>query len=73
VIALTSREYQILHTLMVRPGAIISRREIEEQLYNVEADVDSNAVEVHVHKLRQKLDAGVIRTVRGLGYQLVEL
>lgn len=72
-IVLTGREYQILLMLMLRPGAIVSRREIEEQLYNFDADIDSNAIEVHIHKLRQKLDAGIIRTVRGLGYQLVEL
>lgn len=72
-IALTGREYQILLMLMLRPGAIVSRREIEEQLYNFDADIDSNAIEVHIHKLRQKIDTAIIRTVRGLGYQLVEL
>lgn len=73
VVSLTGREYQILLMLMLHPGAIVSRREIEERLYNLDVDIDSNAIEVHIHKLRQKLDAAIIRTVRGLGYQLVEL
>jgi len=70
-VALSAREYQILHVLMRRPGAIISRPDLEEQLFNWEAEIDSNAIEVYVHRLRQKLTPQMIRTVRGLGYQLV--
>ena len=71
VVALSAREYQILHLLLRRPGAIVSRLDLEEQLYNWQAEIESNAVEVHIHRLRQKLSPGMIRTVRGLGYQVV--
>lgn len=70
-VALSAREYQILHALLRRPGAIISRASFEERLYGWGEEVDSNAVEVHIHRLRQKLEPALIRTVRGLGYQLV--
>jgi DNA-binding response OmpR family regulator len=72
-VALSGREYQVLYLLMRRPGAIVSRREIEESLYNWQDEIDSNSIEVYVHHLRQKLNAKIIRTVRGLGYQLVAL
>jgi DNA-binding response OmpR family regulator len=72
-VTLSGREYQVLHLLMRRPGAIVARREIEESLYNWRDEIDSNAIEVHVYHLRQKLDARIIKTVRGLGYQLVAL
>lgn len=72
-VTLSGREYQVLYLLMRRPGAIVARREIEESLYNWRDEIDSNAIEVHVHRLRQKLDSRVIKTVRGLGYQLVAL
>jgi two-component system response regulator QseB len=71
VVALSAREYQILHLLVRRPGAIVSRADLEEQLYNWQTEIESNAVEVHIHRLRQKLDSRIIRTVRGLGYQVV--
>ena len=70
-VALSAREYQVLHALMRRPGAIISRAAFEERLYGWNEEVDSNAVEVHIHRLRHKLDPRLIRTVRGLGYQMV--
>jgi DNA-binding response OmpR family regulator len=72
-VTLSAREYQVLHLLMRRPGAIVARREIEESLYHWSKDIESNTIEVHIHRLRQKLDARIIRTVRGLGYQLVAL
>lgn len=71
LVTLSAREYQILHALIRRPGAIISRTGFEGRLYGWRDEVDSNAVEVHIHRLRQKLDPRLIRTVRGLGYQLV--
>ena len=71
VIALSAREYQILHTLLRRPGAIVSRSSLEERIYGWNEEVGSNAVEVHIHRLRQKLNPKLIRTVRGLGYQMV--
>ena len=49
-------------------GRVISRARLEESLYSWNSDVESNTVEVHIHHLRKKLDAAVIRTVRGVGY-----
>ena len=71
-ITLSRREYTLLHALIERPGAIVGRATLEERLYGWQDGVESNALEVHVHKLRAKLGAGVIRTVRGVGYQLQE-
>jgi two-component system, OmpR family, response regulator len=71
VVALASREYQILAALIRRPGAILSKAQLAEQIYDWGTEIDSNTVEVHVHRLRQKLSPELIRTVRGLGYRLV--
>ena len=57
---------------MVHPGQILSRSQIEEKLYGWQEEVESNAVEVHIHNLRNKLGTTTIRTVRGLGYRLGE-
>ena len=64
------REFVLLHHLMERPGAIRSKPELEERLYGWNEEVESNTVEVHVHKLRAKLGAAFIETVRGMGYRL---
>ena len=69
-IALSAREYALLHALLERPGAILSRAQLEEKLYNWKDGVDSNAVEVHLSTLRKKLGAGWIRNVRGLGWMI---
>lgn len=69
-VSLSRREYAILHALMVHPGRILSKSQIEEKLYGWQEEVESNAVEVHIHHLRAKLGAGLIQTVRGLGYRL---
>ena len=71
LVTLASREYQMLTALIRRPGAILSKAQLTEQLYDWATEIDSNAVEVHIHRLRQKLAPELIRTVRGLGYQLV--
>jgi two-component system response regulator QseB len=55
---------------MERPGTILSRAQLEERLYGWGEEVESNAVEVHVHGLRRKLGAQLILTVRGVGYRL---
>lgn len=70
-VALSSREYKIIAALIRRPGAILSKAQLAEQMYDCDTEIDSNAIEVHVHRLRQKLSPELIRTVRGLGYQLV--
>lgn len=71
-IHLSRREYAILHALMIHPGQILSRNQIEEKLYGWQEEIESNAVEVHIHHLRNKLGPDVIRTVRGIGYRLGE-
>ncbi|MBS7813095.1 response regulator [Roseococcus pinisoli] len=69
---LSRREFSILHALIERPGQILSKSQLEERLYGWQEDVESNTIEVHVHHLRGKLGAGVIETVRGVGYRLPE-
>lgn len=69
-VALSRREFAILEALMERPGVILSRGQLEDRLYGWQDDVESNAVEVHVHHLRGKIGRGAIQTVRGLGYRL---
>lgn len=69
-IALSRREYAILHALAIRPGHVISRSQLEDRIYGWNDEVESNAVEVHIHKLRAKLGREWIVTVRGEGYRL---
>ncbi|WP_077002497.1 response regulator transcription factor [Variovorax sp. KK3] len=71
-LALTAREFAILHALMRRPGHVVSRAQLEDGLYGWGDEVDSNAVEVHVYKLRRKLGPGWIETVRRMGYRLAD-
>ena len=65
---LSQKEFEILNFLMSNIGKVISRARLEESLYSWNSDIESNAVEVHIHHLRKKLDASLIRTVRGVGY-----
>lgn len=67
---LTAREWRLLEMLVSNPKHIVSRAQIEDKLYGWEQEVDSNAVEVHIHHLRKKIGASAIKTKRGLGYQL---
>ena len=67
---LAQREYALLHALMRNPGRILSREQLEAQIYSWGSEVASNAVEVHVSHLRRKLGANLIDTVRGLGYRI---
>lgn len=69
-IELTAREWAVLETLLRHRGAIVSKPDIEDSLYAFGAEVESNAVEVYVSRLRKKLGAKVIETVRGLGYRV---
>jgi len=69
-VALSAREFDLLHALMLNAGRVLSREQLEQHLYSWGQEVDSNAVEVHVHHLRRKLGAGLIQTVRGVGYLL---
>lgn len=67
-VALSARELALLEALLERPGSILSRAQLEERVYGWGEEVESNAVEVHVHSLRRKLAADFIKTVRGVGY-----
>ena len=69
-VALSPREFAILQALLARPGAVLSRAQLEEKLYGWEDEVESNAVEVHLHNLRRKLGAELIRNVRGVGWMI---
>ena len=68
---LTSHEYKLLAYLMHRPGSVVSRTELMEHIYAQDGDRDSNTIEVFIGRLRRKLPAPMIETVRGMGYRLV--
>jgi two-component system, OmpR family, response regulator QseB len=67
-VALSAREYALLLALLDSTGVPLSRTQLEEKVYGWGEEVESNAIEVHVHALRRKLGADLIRTVRGVGY-----
>ncbi len=69
-LSLTAKEYNVLHALMLHPSQVITRAQLEDKLYSWGDEVDSNAVEVHIHHLRKKLGSTFIRTIRNLGYTL---
>ena len=69
-LAVSPREFALLHALMEVPGAVLSRSELEQRLYGWGEEVESNAVEVHIHHLRKKMGTEVIRNVRGVGYMI---
>lgn|SRR5487761_2307293 len=71
-VALTNKEFWLLETLLRCKGRVLGRQELEEALHCQWSDADSNTVEVHVHHLRRKLGAPLIKTVRGVGYTLGE-
>ena len=71
-IALSKREFSLLHALMKQPGVPLSRAQIEESLYGWDEEIESNVVEVYIHSLRRKLGAEWIRNVRGVGYLIPE-
>jgi DNA-binding response OmpR family regulator len=69
-VTLAAREFDLLQALMLNAGRVMSREQLEQHLYSWGQEVESNAVEVHVHHLRRKLGATLIETVRGVGYVL---
>jgi two-component system OmpR family response regulator/two-component system response regulator QseB len=69
-VPLSGREFDLLHALLLNAGRVLSREQLEQHLYSWGQEVDSNAVEVHIHHLRRKLGAALIHTVRGVGYTL---
>ncbi|KQT11591.1 response regulator transcription factor [Ramlibacter sp. Leaf400] len=68
----STREFDVLLVLLEASPRVLSRGQIEARMYNWEAALDSNAIEVHIHRLRRKLGEGLIRTVRGVGYFVPE-
>ena len=69
-VALSAREWAVLEALVARPGAVLSRAQLEEKLYSWRDEVSSNAVEVYIHGLRKKLGSDLIQNVRGVGYMV---
>jgi two-component system response regulator QseB len=72
LVQVSPREFALLHALLERPGRILSRAQLEERLYGWGEEVGSNVIEVHIHSLRRKLGADLIRNVRGVGYRIPE-
>lgn len=71
-VQLSRREFALLQALLLRPGAILSRGELEDRIYGWGEEVESNAVEYLIHALRRKLGAQVIRNVRGVGWMVTK-
>lgn len=67
-ILLSTREFDLLHAFMLNVGHVLSREQLERYLYSWGQEVESNAIEVHIHNLRRKLGNAMIHTVRGVGY-----
>ncbi|MES1999821.1 MAG: winged helix-turn-helix domain-containing protein [Pseudomonadota bacterium] len=70
-VTLSTREFDLLHAFMLNADRVLSREQLEQHLYSWGQEVESNAVEVHIHNLRRKLGAALIQTVRGVGYILL--
>lgn len=70
VVQLSAREFALLHALLLRPGAILTRAKLEERIYGWNEEVESNAVDFLIHAVRKKLGADVIRNVRGAGWMV---
>jgi two-component system, OmpR family, response regulator len=71
-VRLTGREFALLQALLVRPGAILSRSDLESRIYGWNEEVESNAVEFLIHALRKKLGSAVIKNVRGVGWMVAK-
>ena len=69
-VSLSAREFKLLEALVDRPGAVLSREQLEEKLYGWDEEIGSNTVEVHIHSLRKKLSQDFIKNVRGVGYMI---
>lgn len=71
-VLLSAREFALLHTLLNPPGNVVSKAMLEDKLYGWEREIESNAVEVHIHSLRKKLGAEFIVNIRGVGYKVAD-
>jgi DNA-binding response OmpR family regulator len=67
-VILSSREYAIVEALILRPGAVLSRAQLEERMYGWREEIESNAIEVYIHGIRRKLGSDFIQNIRGVGY-----
>jgi DNA-binding response OmpR family regulator len=72
VVVLSTREFDLLYVLMLNVGRVMSRDQLEQQLYSWGYEVESNTIEVHIHHLRKKLYVDLIQTVRGVGYTILK-
>lgn len=72
-IILSAKEFSVLHALIDRPGAVLSRVQLEQHLYGWNEEIESNTIEVHIHNLRKKLGGDFIRNVRGVGYMVAKV
>jgi two-component system OmpR family response regulator/two-component system response regulator QseB len=70
-VVLSTREFDLLHALMRNAGRVLSREQLEQQMYSWGHEVESNTIEVHIHHLRRKLHSDAIQTVRGVGYTML--
>ena len=70
-VALSTREFDLLHALLLNAGRVMTREQLEQHLYSWGHEVESNAIEVHIHHLRRKLHTDLIQTVRGVGYTVL--
>lgn len=70
-VTLSTREFDLLHALMLNADRVLTRDQLEQHLYSWGREIESNAIEVHIHNLRRKLGAALIQTVRGVGYLLL--
>lgn len=70
VVQLSAKEFSLLHALLLRPGAILARGELEERIYGWNEEVESNAIDFLIHAVRKKLGAGVIKNIRGAGWMV---
>ncbi|MCB1677243.1 MAG: response regulator transcription factor [Halioglobus sp.] len=71
-INLTAREWALLEAFMQRPGAVLSKAQLEDHLYAFGAEIESNTIEVYISRLRKKLGRDRVETVRGLGYRIID-
>lgn len=71
-VRLTAREFSLLQALLVRPGGILSRADLEHRLYGWNEEVESNAIEFLIHSIRKKLGSDVIKNVRGVGWMVAK-
>jgi len=70
LVELSAREYELLQIFMLNAGRVLTRDQVEQQLYQWGSEVSSNTVEVHIYHLRKKLHSAVIETIRGVGYMM---